>query len=41
MDGLASLFLKYLLSKIDECSTATDAVKSVNMLIAVRWVAKA
>ena len=23
-------FLKYVLSKIDECSTATDVVKSVN-----------
>ena len=41
MDGLTSLFLKYVLSKIDGCSTATDVVKSVNTLIAVRWVAKA
>ena len=28
---------KYVLSKIDECSTATDVVKSVNILIVVRW----
>ena len=34
-------FLKVCLSKIDECSTATDFVKSVNIFIAVRWVAKA
>ena len=29
---------KNVLSKIDECSTATDVVKSVNIPIAVRWV---
>ena len=32
---------KYILSKIDECTTATDVVKSVNIPIAVRLVAKA
>ena len=31
--------LKYVLSKIDECDKATDVVKSVNILMALRWVA--
>ena len=31
--------LKYVLSKIDECDTATDVVKSVDILMALRWVA--
>ena len=31
--------LKYILSKIDECDTAMDVVKSVDILMALRWVA--
>ena len=34
-------FLRYVLSKIDECDTASDVVKCINILIALRWVAKA
>ena len=35
------LFLRYVLSKIDECEKASDVVKSINILIALRWAAKA
>ena len=34
-------YLRYVLSKIDECDTASDVVKSINILIALRWVAQA
>ena len=36
-----SLFLRYILSKIEECETASDVVQSVNILIAMRYVAQA
>ena len=29
------------MSKIDECDIVTDVVKSVNVLVALRWVALA
>ena len=31
-----ALFLRYILSKIEECETASDVVQSVNILIAMR-----
>lgn len=33
--------LHYVLSKIDECETASEVANSVNILNAIRWVAKA
>ena len=35
------MFFRYVLSKIDECDKASDVVKSINILIALRWTAKA
>lgn len=35
------LFLRYVLSKIDESRSATDVAKSITILVAVRWVATA
>ena len=35
------LLLQHIIDKIEECSTASEIVKSVNVLVAVRWVARA
>ena len=32
--------LSYVLGKIDECDTASEVVNSVNILMAIRWVAQ-
>ena len=34
-------FLRYVISKMDECDTASDIVKSVNLLVTIRWIALA
>ena len=36
-----SYFLRHVLAKIDECSCASEVVKSINVLVAIRWVAMA
>ena len=36
-----TLLLKYVIAKIDECECATEVIKSVNILVAIRWVAQA
>lgn len=35
------LFIRYVLTKIDTCSTATEVVQSITILQAIRWVAEA
>ena len=36
-----SLFLRYVLARIEDCETVRDVVKSVNILMAIRWVSEA
>ena len=33
--------LRYVLSKIDQCKTASEVTSSLNILMAIRWVAQA
>jgi len=33
--------LRYVLSKIDECETASEIVNGINLLIAIRWITQA
>ena len=33
--------MKYVLSKIDQCDSASDVVKEIDLLVAIRWVALA
>ena len=35
------LLMRYIVTKIDQCSSAAEIVKSVNVLHAIRWVAEA
>ena len=35
------LFLRFVISKIDECNKAQEVTKSVNVLQAIHWVAQA
>lgn len=35
------LLLRYILSKIDECDSATEVANSINILVAIRWIALA
>lgn len=35
------LLLQHIIAKLEECSTAHEVVKSVDVLIAIRWVAQA
>ena len=36
-----TLFLRFVLSKIDACETASEITKSVSILHAIRWIAQA
>ena len=33
------MFLQYVLARIDQCASATDVVKTINILVTIRWVA--